>query len=175
MPNCPKRFTTYRFAVQDSLARVSLRTDGFYFSPEKHDAFLFESDGLVRELPFRIPLSKSGVDSTRVIEDMQAFYKVTPRDYWGAYRIFGDSLQLQWFNYHQTEVCKRSVFDYRGVVLNDTTFVITSRIAYWFADTATTGRFVYRFYRTDFKPDDSKTWFEKKRWYLRGRDPSRER
>lgn len=59
--------------------------------------------------------------------------------------------------------------------MNDTTLVITSCIAYWFADTATTGRFVYRFYRTDFKPDYSKIWFEKKKWYLTGRDSSRVR
>ena len=175
MPNCHKRFTTYRYPIQGPSDKNQLRANGFYYSTEEHDAFFLTPSGLIKMVPFRIPLKASKVDSSGVLEDIIGWSRFTGKNYWGEYRINNDSIQLQWFNYHQTEVCKRSVFDDRGIVLNDTTFVITSRIAYWFDDTATTGQFVYRFYRTDFKPDDSRIWFEKKRWYLNGRDKSRVR
>lgn len=175
MPNCHKRFTVYRDAVHDSTALTLLHSDGIYASEDTREVLFFKMNGLVKVYPFCIPDSGFWHNPAHTIATIQSRYEPYAKDDWGAYSIVGDSLKIQSFNYHQTEVCKRSVFDYRGVVLNDTTFVITSRIAYWFADTATTGQFVYRFYRTDFKPDDSRIWFEKKRWYLNGRDSSRVR
>ncbi len=175
MPNCHSRFVVYQEPVYESAASAQIRSDGIYASEQTSEVLYFQPDGLAKAYPYCIPDSGFWANPSQTISAIKSRYESYAKEDWGAYYVMGDSLRMQRFNYHQTEVCKRSVFDYRGVVLNDTTFVITSRIAYWFADTATTGRFVYRFYRTDFKPDDSKIWFEKKRWYLRGRDPSRER
>ncbi len=173
MPNCHKQFTVYQLPVHDSTATSQLRSDGIYASEHTREVLCFQPNGLVKAYPLCIPDTGFWTDPSLTISIIQSRYEPYKKEDWGAYTVLADTLKLQRFNYHQTEVCKRSVFDYRGVVLNDTTLVITSKIAYWFDDTATTGHFVYRFYPTDFKPDDSRIWFEKKRWYLRNRDPSR--
>ena len=172
MPNCHKRFTTYQIAVQGNPSH-SIHFDGMYVSEELSQVLLFEPSGLIKIFPNCVPDTGFWASPLQTISTITLRDKHWAREHWGTYSIEQDSIHIQFFNYHQTEGCKRSVFDYRGVLLNDTTFVITSKIAYWFDDTATTGHFVYRFYPTDFKPDDSRIWFEKKRWYLRNRDPSR--
>lgn len=175
MPNCHRRFTVHEDPFGDGQPNDLPRLNGIYVSDESRSAFYFFPHGLVKEFSFSVPESGYLSNPQETINRMEMTKRYPPSEDWGGYSIDGKELVIQRFNYHQTEICKRSIFEYHGVMVNDTTFIISSYNHYWFSDTATTCHFVYRFYPTDFKPDDSKIWFEKKRWYLRDRDPSRAR
>lgn len=175
MPNCPRQFNVHEEPITSLAPVMRLRMDGIYVCEETGTAFCIWPSGLVKEYPVSIPSTGFWANPQETLDRIAVQESYRSKDDWGAYSLQGTALKIQTFNYHQTEFCKRSVFEYTGAVENDTTFVITSKIAYWFADTATTGRFVYRFYPTDLRPDDSRIWFEKKRWYKRERHADRVR
>lgn len=123
----------------------------------------------------KIPKQTFWASPELIIQQIRAHDDFDRREYWGAYAIEGPNLRIQNFNYHTNEFCKRSVFEYTGTMESDTSFVISSEIAYWFDKTPAEGHWVYRFYPTSFTPDDRRIWFETRRWYKRGLHPSRAR
>ncbi len=178
MPSCRGRFNTYRLPMLDTSVVFHPRTDGIYVCEEANGIFSFRGDGQVKYYPnmiAKIPKESFWGDPAIIIEHVKRFDALNRREFWGAYAMIGSVLRVQHFNYHQTEFCKRSVFEYFGTMENDSSFVITSEIAYWFDKAPDTTRYRYRFYPTEFTPDDRRIWFENRRWYKRGLHPSRAR
>lgn len=155
-----------------------LRSDGVYVNEELNEILVFNRNGLVKAYPNFIPHeSDFWRDPGKVMQRITSFEKLRfdQHERWGAYSLKSDALLVQRFNYHTNEFCKRSVFEYTGTILSDTAFIITSKVAYWFDKAPAEGHWVYRFYPTSFTPDDRRIWFENRRWYKRGRHPSRAR
>lgn len=177
-PSLHGRFNTYREPFVDSSALAFPRFDGIYVCEEANEIFFFQENGFVKNYPnmiAEIPKESFWVNTEDIIERVKRYDEFDRRESWGAYTRLDSALRIQHFVAHHYEFIRRSVFEYTGTILSDTAFVITSEIAYWFDKTPITGRFVYRFYPTSFTPDDSRIWFEKRRWYKKGRHPSRAR
>ncbi len=106
---------------------------------------------------------------------MQEDWEFKRKENWGDYAVKENEIILQNFNRNNEEVCKRSVFEEKGRILNDSTIEIYSEYSYWWKDKSPTlyAPCVLNFYKTDTKPDSTIAWFVNKNWYKNELNTSR--
>lgn len=165
--NCVKTFTIYKEPVASS--SVLLRTDGIYISKNGAASFFLYDNGKIKIFsPFfdTIPayLWKS---PQNILKGMQGDWEYTQKERWGDYTIKGNEIIIQRFNRNNEEICKRSVFEEKGHILNDSTIEIYSQYSYWWTDKLPSlyAPCVLNFYQTNIKPDSTKAWYINKSWY----------
>jgi hypothetical protein len=165
--NCIKPFTIYREPIVNN--SVLLRTDGIYISKNGAASFFLYDNGKVKIFsPFfdTIPanLWKS---PQKILKEMQDNWEFSQKERWGDYSINGNEIIIQEFNRNNEEVCKRSVFEEKGRILNDSTIEIYSHYSYWWKDKLSSlyTPCILNFYQTDIKPDSTIAWFINKSWY----------
>jgi hypothetical protein len=102
----------------------------------------------------------------------------------GHFIIRGDSIHIEYFITQDQYWLKRNSIENFGILKNDSLIVLVSKKCEWchksyyqggseFLDGPYDPPKVYQFYYASYKPDSSKIWFKRKRWYkigLRSRD-----
>jgi hypothetical protein len=173
-PNCHGPFTTYLAPIYKGSPLHPLRTDGVYVSEDGLTAMFFYANGRTLTYPFLLPRNRSfWNDPDSTLKRMIGSKQFQSKEGWGEVTFDGDSLIEQSFGRSYAEPCKRIVFDYRGVVLNDTSFSLQwIQNMYQGTVVLDTARH-YRFYSTPIKADSTLAWHAKKRWFLKERHPSR--
>jgi hypothetical protein len=76
----------------------------------------------------------------------------------GHFSVDGDSIRIQYFTTLYQQMISRKLVNFRGVFLDDSSIILGK-------DELTTSQSVYRFCKVNTKPDSSKIWFKRKRWY----------
>jgi len=95
------------------------------------------------------------------------------REIWGHYQIIYDTIIIQSFGLANDQLCRRSVYETRGIILNDSTIKVFSDYSYWHNYELIKEPNIFRLYKTKHKPDSSIAWFNKKRWYKKNLHESR--
>ena len=175
--NCTKYFTVYKEPIVINNKGISLRTDGIYLSKNgRASLFLFDNGRVKIFSPFfdtlKVELWKN---PQKIIAEMQSDWEYKQKERWGDYAINGNEIIIQRFNFKSEELCKRSVFEEKVRILNDSTIEIYSEYSYWWKDKhpALSTPCVLNFYKTDIKPDSTIAWFINKNWYKKELDNSR--
>lgn len=175
--NCIKHFTAYKEPVINNNKKISLRTDGIYISDNGRASFFLYNNGRVKiHSPFFDTIPEHlWRTPQRIINEMQDDWEFKRKENWGDYTIKGNEILLQNFNRNNEEICKRSVFEEKGRILNDSTIEIYSDYWYWWKDKHPTLYVpcVLNFYKTHVKPDSTIAWFINKNWYKKELDNSR--
>lgn len=167
--NCTKYFNVYKAPVINNSEKILLRTNGIYISENGGASFFLYNNGKVKIFsPFfdtlRTDLWKT---PNKIISEMQNDWEYKQKERWGDYSIKGNEIVIQRFNRNNEELCKRSVFEEKGRILNDSTIEIYSEYSYWWKDKLPTlyTPCILNFYKTDTKPDSTIAWFVNKKWY----------
>ncbi|MBK8785200.1 MAG: hypothetical protein IPO01_04040 [Chitinophagaceae bacterium] len=167
--NCSKYFIAYKEPIINSNQKLSLRTDGIYISKNGRAALFLFNNGKVKVYsPFFDTLrAELWVPPQKVIAEMQNAWEYKQKERWGDFFIKGNEIIIQRFNRNNEEVCKRSVFEEKGRILNDSTIEIYSEYSYWWKDKlpSLSAPCVLNFYKTNTKPDSTIAWFVNKSWY----------
>ncbi len=175
--NCTKNFITYKEPISHNNEKISLRTDGIYISENGRASFFLYNNGRVKiHSPFFDTLQQElWATPQKVVKEMQNDWEFKQKERWGDYSIKGNEITIQRFNRNNEEVCKRSVFEEKGRILNDSTIEIYSEYSYWWKDKlpALYTPCILKFYKTDIKSDSTIAWFINKNWYKKELDNSR--
>lgn len=165
--NKTEDFTVYKKPVK--IEGKSFRTDGYYVPVDsKYHVFCFFENGLMKS-----HVTWADQNFWENPDDaVKTFYKpqmLTTQESYGGYRIKGDTLSLQYFNRSNVDVYARSVYDVKGIIVNDTTLKIISEKAFIESSGSPNELLdqpvILRFYESSIKPDSSQAWFLPKPWY----------
>jgi len=102
------------------------------------------------------------------------FTAFSSKENWQEYSIIGDTIIFQGFNHHTTELCRRWVFETKGLITSDTSYSIVS--TYNYRDKS---KEIYNppititFFPTPIRPDSTVAWYQNKSWYKKHVHPSR--
>jgi len=172
--NCRKQFTIYKNPNNNIISECGFLKDGVFVSLNGKNAFYLYNDGLVKSI-----LRTERANQLFWVCPEKEIYKILPDDeyfkkeIWGHYQIINDTILIQTFGLSNDQLCRRSVYETKGVVLNDSTIEVFSYYSYWFESEFIKEPNIYRFYKTEQKPDSTLAWFNKKRWYKKNLHESR--
>ena len=164
--NCRKQFTIYKNPNNNVISEFSFLKDGVFVSLNGKNAFYLYNNDLVKSI-----LRTERANQLFWVCPVKEIYKILPddeyfkREIWGHYQIINDTILIQTFGLSNDQLCRRSVYETKGVLLNDSTIEVFSYYSYWFESEFINEPNIYRFYKTDLKPDSTLAWFNKKRWY----------
>jgi hypothetical protein len=145
----------------DKVENTSVRLNGYYYSLnafgslETPPVYYFYQDGVMLSIG-AIAKSKL-INAYEYRPDSISLQKIRNwQPSWNTYEILGDSIVIHW---HATQGGEIYVYPRKGVILNDSTFVITK---------ITTSRGmenlkdpeIFNFVRSEFKPDSTNTFFK---------------
>lgn len=167
-------FYTYQFPIVNSGNTILLKTEGFYAPVSGKDRilFLFEN-GIIKEGPWvRDFFSNTSKYIDIINED---YYTQKGKEFFGCFMIKDSSIIIQIFNVHSSDnpFYRRWIFELRGSVLSDTTFVLNTNFEYLNNHEFYTEPFLFRFVPYTNKPDSLNAWFNKKWWYKKDLHESR--
>lgn len=186
IPN-KKHFTYY---AKNNISPVGIQLEGFYFMVrEAHinyphldhtndpkyyiKVFFFYKDGTFKSGGNR---SYNLIPTREFITELIGYMEEDP-DEWGAYVIEEDSIKAQYFVTKSVGIANTDIIEMVGYIKNDTTIVIEKELCNWcdnqFSDFKKGVRIFnppreYHFQPFEIKPDSSKAWFKKKKWYKKG-------
>jgi hypothetical protein len=170
---CRKQFTLYKEAFYHTDAKLPIKTNGVYISISHEGSFYLYNNGYAKILFSNLPESKTFWKNPSIeINELQSQEKYFRKEVWGNYSINNDTIAIQTFGLND-QLCKRSVYETKGVILNDSTIKVFSDYSYWFDTELIKEPNIYRLYKTDQKPDSTMAWFNKKRWYKKNLHESR--
>lgn len=170
---CRKQFLLYKEAFEFSDTKLPINTNGVYISVSHEGSFYLYNNGYAKILFSNLPVSKSFWKNPSIeINELQSQEKYFRKEVWGNYIIKNDTIIIQTFGLND-QLCKRSVYETKGVILNDSTIKVFSDYSYWFDSELIKVPNIYRLYKTDQKPDSTLAWFNKKWWYKKDLHESR--
>jgi len=170
---CRKHFNVYKDPFTESVAEIPLRTNGVYVSTNLSGSFFLFDNGYSKTVSSIEPDGNSfWKNPESEINDLQLILNSFEREVWGQYKISNDTIVIQTFGLND-QMCRRSVYETIGVILNDSTIKVFSDYSYWFDAEFIEEPNIYRLYETEHKPDSTKAWFNNKRWYKRNLHESR--
>lgn len=169
-----KDFYTYRYPVVGSDVKVLLRTDGFYapLLGKTRVLFLYEN-GIVKEGPWVKNFFSNPSDFLDIINE--DYYTQKGKEFYGCFMIKDSSLIIQIFNHHtqHNPFYRRWVFESRGVLLSDTSFVLHTNFEHLNYHEFYKEPVIFMFVPFENKPNSSNSWFNNKLWYKRNLHESR--
>ncbi len=165
LPNCREAYHAHQWPLLSSSARMP-RTEGYYISLDGQGCFAIYGNGRFKKVSLVMPDGKafwaaSETERMRLIESAS----IRPGDGWGDFSVDGDHFRGQFFNRNIDEVCVRNVFEYQGLVLNDSTIAVQSIYMHWKGETFMNTPNTFRFFPTEQRPDQSCSWLYTKSWY----------
>jgi len=172
--NCRKQFTIFMYPISVSSDEYKIHIDEIFVSVNGSDAICFFDNGLSKTISSFASNINSfwlnpKVEASCLLEKDQYFRK----ELWGHFRITKDTLIIQSFGLSNDQLCRRSVYETKGIIMNDSTIKVFSDYSYWFDSELIKEPNIYRLYKTDQKPDSTLAWFNKKRWYKKNLHESR--
>ena len=170
---CRKQFSLYKEPFNPSNTKFPIKTNGVYISVNHEGSFYLYNNGYAKILFSNLPEGKSFWKNPSIeIIELQSQEKYFRKEVWGNYIINNDTIIIQTFGLND-QLCKRSVYQRKGVILNDSTIKLYSSYSYWFEREFVTEPNTFRLYETEHKPDSTLAWFSKKRWYKKNLHESR--
>jgi hypothetical protein len=170
---CRKQFNVYKDPILVSNTEIPIRTNGLYVSTNLSGSFFLFDNGYTKTVSSIGPNGMSFWENPESeIHDLQLILNSFEREVWGQYKICNDTIVIQTFGLND-QMCRRSVYETRGVILNDSIIKVFSDYSYWFDYELIEEYNIYRLYKTEQKPDTSKAWFNNKWWYKRNLHESR--
>lgn len=148
-----------------------LRTNGVYISESKGVCLYLYKNGKVTYKHLEIPPAKEQSPDSFIIEVRKKEFNT--KEYWGDFEIKDGIFRSQVFTLNNERSCKRYIIENIGQIIDDSTIEM-----YYEFDTRADeeyfmGRYRLKFYQTYVKPDSSKAWFAKRKWYREGLHKSR--
>jgi hypothetical protein len=172
--NLKKGFTTYRLPIllqNKETPKISIKTDGIYVPKENNGSvFYFYDNGSVKWEGWT---NNFWQNPAKKIENIQNGYFYISKEYWGQYSINNDSILIQIFIKNNEKIITRWIFEYEGIILNDSSFILYSCFSYLGKDNFIDKSEEYAFYKTITKPDSTKAWFNNRRWFKKDLHESR--
>ena len=163
-------FTVYKKPIiTQEASKIPIQYDGFYFADNYPDGIIFYKNGLCKW----ITEDSSEVESNLRSAPEKGFAgRLGSKEWWGCYKIAGDTILVQDFNNHNTDFYKRWVGEKWFLVENNTKIrMFRYKIDYQKYDSQENR--IYSFIPTSIKPDSSRAWFLNKKWYQKNLDESR--
>lgn len=169
-----KDFYTYRYPIVESGKQISFKTNGFYapISGKARVLFLYKT-GAVKEGPW---VTDFFMNTSRYFDIINVdYYTQKGKEYFGCFMIKDSSLIIQYFNLHTSHnpIFRRWVFESRGVVLSDTSFVLYTNFEYLNNNEFYKEPVMFMYVPYENKPDSANAWFIKKRWFKKNLHESR--
>lgn len=177
--NKTEDFYVHKFPIIDSDSTIRLKLDGVYIGKtyseksssnlvSKGSVFYLFGDGSAKWAGWR-NYCCPGIVSQASIDKIENHYLFTSRSsHWGHYMIKGDSIIIQDFSHCNDSWANHFIIEYKGKLLNDSTFELYSQFSYldnnFFQQDEP---IIYNFYSTNSKPDSSNTWFNNRNWFKR--------
>lgn len=172
--NCKKRFQIFKEPIITGAADFKIQLNGIYVSKNGAGSMVFYADGSYKTIYSNDPdgqLFWKNPDS--VFKTLSQSWNYKSKETWGHYLIKNDSITIQSFGRANDQLCKRSVYEKVGEVINDSTISIYSNYSYWFKSELLDEPNIFGFYPTNHKPDSTKAWFNNRRWFIRNLNESR--
>ena len=174
LPNCRQPFNLNREPILGDLAHLP-SVNGIYVPVDSGGAFALYASGKAKRVSSSQP---AGTDFWSNPKEHGAalleLASLVPREGWGDYYIRDNAILIQSFNHNINEPCVRSVYEERGIVINDTTITITSVFTHWWwQDTLVSTPKTYRLYPMHQVPDPSDARLYRRGRYKRSLHPSR--
>jgi len=172
--NCRKPFNLYKKPIIKSIVNNQAIYNGIFVSLNGEGALYLYENGLSKTISSSVYRNQMfwlnpKVEVVKLLEDDDYFKK----EVWGHYQIFKDTIIIQTFGLANNQLCRRSIYETEGVILNDSTIKVFSDYSYWFDTEFIEEPNIYRLYKTEHKPDSTLAWFNKKRWYKKHLHESR--
>ena len=95
--------------------------------------------------------------------------------WWGAYKLNKDSFSIQFLDYKENVFYKRKVTELTGYFIDNFNFLYITKIIYYkhSYNKISTQNYApplkYIFHEYNNKPDSSKAWFKKEKWYKKAK------
>lgn len=159
-------FYVYKYPVVDNLQTLPIRTDGFYAPAIEKERILFlYNNGVVKEGPW---VREFLLNKEKAIEVINTdYYTQKGREYFGCFKIYDSTIIIQTFNIHSQHsfIYRRWVFESKGIILSDTSFLLHSNINRLSKHEYYEEPVLFLFFPYENKPDSSNSWFNNKGWY----------
>ena len=173
--NCRKHFTVYKEPIFESEINYPIRTDGVFISTNQKGAFALYKSGMAKFIGSNVPIDGNFWSYPEVnfyqIEEQIDFIE---KEGAGHFQISNDTITIQTFSLANDQLCRRSVYETKGIILNDTTIRVFTDYSFWFDyELIKEQSNIYKLYKTEHKPDSTLAWFNKKWWYKRNLHESR--
>lgn len=185
-----RHFSYYKEPILSNSSK-KVRLDGIYVVDCKDtmthiDLFYFYKNGVCNAPAYVIWLRNRFCEYSHVMLERykNLVIEFPQNSEWGNYVIRHDSIFIQTFHEFNQSTVIRDMVEFRGIISNDSTILITEMECAWcnrgFMNEKTGPDVTkydppiqFNFYPYDFKPDSTVAWFKNKRWYKKGLHPSR--
>jgi hypothetical protein len=172
--NCRKQFTVYKEPIIKSSRNIHSFNNGIFVSINGEDVLYLFDNGLSKTISSSISTNQEfWLYPEKAIDNIIADDDYFKKEIWGHYQIIYDTIIIQTFGLANDQLCRRSVYETRGIILNDSTIKVFSDFSHWFNYEIIKEPNIFRHFTTDYKPDRSLAWFNKKRWYKKNLHESR--
>jgi len=172
--NCRKQFTIFMDPISVSSDEYKIHIDGIFVSVNQRGTFALYKDGKAKFIDSNFPIGDEFWEyPERKISFIEKQISLIGKEGAGHYRILNDTIIIQSFGLSNDQLCRRSVYETKGIIMNDSTIKVFSDYSYWFDSELIKEPNIYRLYKTDQKPDSTLAWFNKKRWYKKNLHESR--
>ncbi len=172
--NCRKQFTLFHEPIIKSNSNRHLLNEGIFISIDGKDAFYIYNNGLSKSISSSKYLNHEFWKNPEIgIANLLTDDEYFKNEIWGHFQIIEDTIMIQSFGLANDQVCRRSVYEEKGIFLNDSTIKMFSSYSYWFEREFLKEPIIYHLYKTNQKPDSTLAWFNKKRWYKKNLHESR--
>ncbi|MDD3744445.1 MAG: hypothetical protein PHX54_12535 [Lentimicrobiaceae bacterium] len=161
-------------SISVSSHKYQIRVDGIFVSVNQRGAFALYKDGKAKFVDSYLPIGNEfWLYPEKMISIIENQINIIGKEGAGHYKQVSDTIIIQTFGISNDQLCRRSVYETKGVILNDSTIVVFSDYSYWFDSELIKQPNIYRLYKTNLKPDSTLAWFNKKRWYKNNLHESR--
>lgn len=161
MPSCTEGFELYKGPIMTP-SKSKLKIIGGAYKAENGSFEIFFLNGKSKN---------GGIIQKNGKLDFTAF---SSKENWHEYSIKGDTIIFQGFNHHTSELCRRWVFETKGLITSDTSYSIISTYDY-----RNNSKEIYNppisitFFPIQIRPDSTLAWYQNKSWYTKNVHPSR--
>jgi len=161
-------------SISVSSHKYHIRVDGIFVSVNQRGAFALYKDGKVKFVDSYLPIGNEfWLNPDKMISIVENQINIIGKEGTGHYKRVSDTIIIQTFGISNDQLCRRSVYETKGIIVNDSTIKVFSDYSYWFNSELIKEPNIYRLYKTDHKPDSTLAWFNKKRWYKKNLHESR--
>ena len=158
------------FVRSNTVANITLKTDGYYFSEEEYrdtyndslyiyiDIIFLYKDGTLKYSGSREPASNLPINERhKKFTDYIKIYSKQDTKYvnrWGHFKVDKDSLLFKYYWWGRASYGASYLYEGKGIVINDTSFVVTE-IKHPQMLAPFSGPQLYKFRQYPFKPDSA--------------------